>query len=83
MAFEFDDIKKSAAGSKKMTGALLFETGAPLDDRSAVNHRAGLLCADTFEKKTYMYNGLVTTDASTGDAYILYNLTLLSLLNFL
>jgi hypothetical protein len=82
MAF-LDTIKKVAVGSEEKTGAMLFKTAAPLDDRFSVKKKAGLICKEVFgvkdgdeytDSKLWIFQGLSTTVQDTGDTYVLSDL---------
>lgn len=64
-------LKKAVVGTSPQGGAMIFETGAPLDDRFVVRHKAALISESAFTSIGYLYQGLVCTDESTGDVYVL------------
>lgn len=64
-------LKKAVVGTNQQKGAMIFQTGAPLDDRFVVRHKAALISKSAFTDIGYLYQGLVCTDESTGDVYVL------------
>ena len=71
MAFDLTKLQKSVVGTNPQKGAMIFQTGAPLDDRFVVRDKAALISESAFTSIGYLYQGLVCTDRSTGDTYIL------------
>lgn len=71
MAFDTTKLQKSVVGTNPQKGAMIFQTGAPLDDRFVVRDKAALISESAFTSIGYLYQGLVCTDKSTGDTYIL------------
>lgn len=85
------DLDKFVTGSEEKYGAMIFKTGAPLDDRTTVRCKAALISQtalgevdpDTKQvtnKKGWIFNGLITADSQTGDLYVLYDRDALELL---
>lgn len=81
-------INKVAVGSEAKTGAMRFQTSAPLDDRFSVKNKIGLICKEVFgaivgeeytDKKIWLFQGLSTTVQDTGDTYVLSNINTLQL----
>ena len=86
-----NNLSKLVTGSESKSGAMIFETAAPLDDRTAVRCKAALISqsalgeVDKSTKKAtagkgWIFNGLITADCQTGDVYVLYNRDALELL---
>lgn len=64
-------LKKAVVGTNPQDRAMVFQTGAPLDDRFVVRDKAALISESAFTSIGYLYQGLVCTDESTGDVYVL------------
>ena len=85
------DLNKFVTGSEEKAGAMIFKTGAPLDDRTAVRCKAALISQSALgevdkdtkkatNKKGWLFNGLITADCQTGEVYVLQNIDALELL---
>lgn len=87
---EKKDLDKFVTGSEAKAGAMIFKTGAPLDDRTAVRCKAALISQTALGErnkqnevtngKGWIFNGLITADCQTGDLYVLNNRDALELL---
>lgn len=86
------NLDKLVTGSEPKSGAMIFKTGAPLDDRTAVRCKAALISQTALgevdpdtkqstDKKGWIFNGLITADCQTGDIYVLYDRASLELLS--
>lgn len=71
-----DNLTKVSIGTNPQNGAMIFKTGAPLDDRAAVACKEALISANALgvDKQPdpgWMYKGMMCVDAETGDMYTL------------
>lgn len=64
-------LKKAVTGAEAKKGAMIFQTNAPLDDRFVVRSKYALISKSAFTNQQYLYQGMVVSDRSTGEAYIL------------
>lgn len=78
------EYRKAVIGTNEQKAGLIFKTGAPLDDRTAVANKESLISQSALgANKTadtgWLFNGLITCTYDNGDVYTLYNRSALKL----
>lgn len=71
---------KYTEGKDIKTGAMQFQTSAPLDDRTVILNKGSLISQNTWGDLGYIFKGMMTVTQDTGELYILKDKTKLTLM---